>query len=257
MSQQFMNKNSRTLLAILMLIAIQCNSVKRDSVYAIQRTNDFEIPNEIIDDIRTRAYNECKEMIQINRKYSLSYVDSVCKHITVSRPYRNYSYRFMPLCSLTCGKPFEYYCETQFEWRVPLVVSKSDCVVISYRQTKRGRSWSKIKKSDTLWRYIGTNLEDGPNKMIDSLFHETKVTPIVISINPYHRYLFTVPGFEKSIFGQFYPWTNKDSLLAKTTIRNPCLLFDTLRALMAKDTGEFHPIKKVPNIYSDFRTLPR
>ena len=64
--------------------------------------------------------------------------------------------------------------------------------------------------------------------------------------------LYTIPGFENEMFGIIPPPSWADTSFKYWEARNPCLVFDTLRAILSKDTGSFKPIVKVPEAYRNF-----
>lgn len=230
---------------------LQCSKSDKKPLYAYPFNNSFGLPDTIVKDIYEKAFNECVSMTSINYdSLSKDYIDSICKCAKIGIPYRQYHLNYyLPICSLVCKKPFTSYCFPSYEWCIPILNGLGNPII---RYHKRFIRRKPFKYGDSIWCSSEISSDNAQIKVVDYWHKHLNRVPVFIGLEAYHKNLFTIPGYESDIFG-IIPSHWIDTSFISGEARNPCSVFNEIRALLSKDTGStFKPIVKLPDVYKNF-----
>jgi hypothetical protein len=241
------------LTAIIFIICCICNCSKTEKkpLHTYPFTNSFELPDAIVEDIYNNAFDECVSMTGNNKSdLSKEKIDSICKCAAIGIPYKRYIQDYsLPPCSLVCGKPFSFYCLPKYEWRVPILIDGLDSPVLEYQKVFIRKALSI--SGDSIWKRMGTTYDDREIKVVHYWYSLKNKVPVFMDLPGYNINIYTIPGFEHELYGIIpTPWT--DSSFDYCKPRNPCVVINTMRALVSADTGSSKPLVKLPEAYRNF-----
>lgn len=232
---------------VVMIFILQCANKHKEPAYSFQFENKYNLPSEIINDFKSDNFSYCVNSY-IKNDLSKEAIDSIRKQVSIGIPYKRFGLRDIPLCSLTCGKPAEYYYDTgSYRWTVPVLIDSSTIVEMIYIYNiltlyqKKHLDKKRIEK-DSTWIWIEAGVDCKPYCVLKTCYNIFHQMPVFIRYSPYGGELFTIPGHENEIFGQIFN-TDKieESRLKCIKPENPCEVLSAVKAILEKDNNYNKP----------------
>lgn len=250
------------------IILMHCGNANKEPAYSYNYDNHYNLPNEIITYLKLNAFNECVDfykdfLFQKNISLSTEAIESVCKNASIGIPYKQFWLRDIPLCSLVCGKPAEYYYDSSiYQWIVPILIDSLTIVEMSYvkdlpKPRNKNYSGKLAIVSDSIWTWLGSGMVYNRYCALKTCNEKYHKIPVFIGYSPYGGDLFTIPGHENEIFGQIFNTDNiEDARLKCIKPENPCEVLSFARAIIEKDNNYNKPhqaIVPLPDRYKQYK----
>ena len=254
-------------LYLIVIMFLQCATEHSKAVFTYPFENAYNLPSEIISNLKLNAYETCvssfkDNLFQKGINLSAKDIDSICKLASIGIPYQRHWLRSdIPLCSLTCGKPAEYYFHNNsYRWIIPILLDSMVITELQYikdlpMQKNKLHSSKNVNISDSIWIWIGSGFESNRYCVLKACFEKYHSFPIFIGYNHGYCDLFTIPGHEKEIFGNISPTDNVEKARIKCIKpEDPCEAITYARSIETNNIEKPHQaIVRLPDAYKEYR----